>query len=494
MKKILFGLLIISSFVLAQKDDKMVLLSVKSDPTITFRIWFKVGSQDDPKGKEGLAYLTSRLITEGGTEKLSYEQVIEELFPIAASISVSSSTEMTIVSGRTHIDNIDKYYNLFIQHILSPGFSEKEFNRLKAEQLNYIKTTLRYSSDEELGKAVLYNSIFEGTSYGHIPEGTISSVESITLNDVKNFYKKYFNRNNFIIGLGGNFDDALKTKIQNDMKKLPDGQENNAVKPSPKKIDGLNIVIVEKKANATAISMGFPINVLRGEDDWYPLALATSWFGEHRNSSSHLYQVIREKRGLNYGDYAYIEHFPGAGFSLQPPVNASRKQQIFEIWIRPVPNETRHFVLRAALREFDKLIANGLNDNDFGLTKNFLSKYILHFAPNTNRRLAYKLDDKFYGIKENHLEKYASKLKNMKHDDVNKVIKKHLQNENMVIVFITENGEELKESLVNNFESPITYSTPKSEDILNEDLNIINYKLKIEPSKVKIVRVEDLFN
>ena len=94
--------------------------------------------------------------------------------------------------------------------------------------------------------------------------------------------------------------------------------------------------------------MGFPIQVLRGSKDWYALAIANSWLGEHRNSSGRLYNVIREARGLNYGDYSYLEHFPNAGQRFLPPQNVARRQQIFEIWIRPVPNETRHFALRAA--------------------------------------------------------------------------------------------------------------------------------------------------
>ncbi len=113
------------------------------------------------------------------------------------------------------------------------------------------------------------------------------------------------------------------------------------------------------------------------------LPIANSWLGEHRNSSSHLYQVIREERGLNYGDYSYIEYYPGGGGFTVPPQNVARRQQIFEIWIRPVPNETRHFALRAALREFQKLVDNGLTENEFQLTRGFLSKYALHYAATT---------------------------------------------------------------------------------------------------------------
>ena len=62
------------------------------------------------------------------------------------------------------------------------------------------------------------------------------------------------------------------------------------------------------------------------------------------------YQIMREERGLNCRDYAYIEHFP-LGYARQFPPNVARHQQIFQVWIRPVPNETRVFAFRAALRE-----------------------------------------------------------------------------------------------------------------------------------------------
>ena len=71
-------------------------------------------------------------------------------------------------------------------------------------------------------------------------------------------------------------------------------------------------------------------------DDFYALWLAASWLGEHRNPISHLYQLIREKRGLNYGDYAYIEAFPRGMYQFFPDPNIARQQQLFEVWIRPV--------------------------------------------------------------------------------------------------------------------------------------------------------------
>jgi len=56
-------------------------------------------------------------------------------------------------------------------------------------------------------------------------------------------------------------------------------------------------VLVEKPGESTAISFGYPMDLHRGSRDFYALWLANSWLGEHRNSVSHLYQVIREVAG-----------------------------------------------------------------------------------------------------------------------------------------------------------------------------------------------------
>ena len=63
---------------------------------------------------------------------------------------------------------------------------------------------------------------------------------------------------------------------------------------------------------------------------------------------SHLYERIREVRGMNYGDYAYIEAFPRGMFQFFPDPNIARRAQIFEIWIRPVAPENAHMALRIA--------------------------------------------------------------------------------------------------------------------------------------------------
>ncbi|MEX1275948.1 MAG: pitrilysin family protein [Bacteroidota bacterium] len=473
-------------------NDNLVLLPVPNDPTISFRIWFKAGSQNDPKGKEGLAEIVASMLTEAATTKNSYEQILEKLYPLAASYSNTMNAELTVITGRTHKDNLRDYYPLLIDAILAPAFKQEDLDRLKSQALNYLENTLRYSSDEELGKAVLYNDVFAGTPYGHITTGTIEAVKSITLEDVRGFYRKYYTRDNLVIGVGGGYEPALIEQLKTDLNQLPAGSVAEVPKPQPNPISGFQVFMVEKDAPATAISMGYPMNILRGTKDWYALAIANSWLGEHRNSSSHLYQVIREERGLNYGDYSYIEHYPGGGQRQLPPQNVGRRVQLFEIWIRPVPNETRHFSLRAALREYRNLVENGMTQGDFDLTRNFLKKYVLNYAQTTMERLGYALDDKYYGIKGSHLDMFREMMDKLTVGEVNEAIKRHWQYGNMQIAIITKDAEAFKKALVEDSPSPITYATPKSDHVMKEDVEIVKFPVKVMPEHIRILPVTDL--
>ena len=500
MKRILFITLIFifcgtALFTSCQKamDKNMVLYPVQDDPTVSFRLWFKVGSQNDPAGKEGLAALTAAMITQGATQLHSYEDIMEMLYPMAASINSQVDKEMTIIFGRTHKDNLPAYYDILKEVVMKPAFKEDDFNRIKTDLLNYLEKSLRYSDDEELGKEVLSEFIFRGTPYQHIEEGHISSLKSITLQDVNDFYARYYTRDNLVIGLGGGYSEDFVRQARNDFNLLPAGSVAPPPKPSPEPINGFQILIVEKEASATAISFGYPINVLRGSKDYYALAIANSWLGEHRNSSSHLYQVIRETRGLNYGDYSYIEHFPNGGQRQFPPPNVARRQQIFQIWIRPVPNYAKLFAFRAAVRELQKLVDNGMNEEDFELTRKFLKNYVLHYAPTTMMKLGYAIDDRFYGINGHHLDIFRKMLDELTLDDVNRAIKRHLQYKDMKVVFVTNEAEKLKDLLVNNTPSPIEYSNPKSDEILAEDKEIASYPISVTPENVTIIPVEKVF-
>ena len=461
-------------------------------PLISMRIQFLTGSVDDPKGKEGLAALTAAMLAQGGSRELSYDQIVAQFYPMAAEFRAQVDKEMTTFAGQTHIDNLDKYYGLISQMLLEPGFREDDFKRLKDDAINFLKVNLRQSNDEELGKERLYNIIYAGHPYEHHSVGTVSGLENITLDDVKNFYKQNYTRTNLVLGLSGGFDTKFSNKLESDFAKLPKGAKITRKFPAPQLADGMKIDIVQRETRATAISLGFPISVNRADKDYAALALVASYFGQHRSSNSYLYGRLRELRGLNYGDYAYIEYFPRGMFQFEPDPNLARQQQIFQIWIRPVEPPNANFTLRAALYEYDKLVKNGLSKKDFESTKQFLMKYINILTQTKDDELGYALDSSYYGISDFN-QSMKQNLSKLTLEEVNNAIKKHLTTDKMRVVIITKDAEGLKKEIVENQPGKITYASPKPQEILDEDKTISVFPIPVKSENVTITPVDEIF-
>jgi zinc protease len=463
-------------------------------PLITFRIQFLTGSIDDPEGKEGLASLTAAMLAQGGSKNQTYEQIVEQFYPMATGFGWQVDKEMTTFTGQTHVDNLPKYYGLIRQMLLEPGFRNEDFTRLKEEAVNFLKVNLRESNDEELGKERLYNIIYAAHPYEHHSRGTVSSLEKLTIQDVKDFYAENYTQANLVTGLSGGFDTKFSKQLTTDFQKLPKGARMMRKIGEPKLENGLKIDIVKRETRATAISLGFPIPINRTSGkDYAALSVVASYFGQHRSSNSYLYGRIRELRGLNYGDYAYIEYFPRGMFQFEPDPNLARKFQIFQIWIRPVEPQNAHFALRATLYEYHKLVENGMSPEAFEGTREFLSKYVNILMQTKDAELGYALDSRFYGIGD-----YNSFMKNelskLTLQDVNNAIRKYFgDNDTMRVVMITKDAEGLRDAILNNKPSPITYQAPKPQDILDEDKVISTYPIKLRPQDVTITPVSSVF-
>jgi len=471
-----------------------ILMPVPTDPTISFSIWFDVGSQDDPAGKEGLAYLTGQMMADASTETNVYEKILEKLYPIASDYGIRVDREMTTLTGRTHRDNLDTFEALFTDAFLRPAFSDNDFQRIKSDTINYLENALRYASDEELGKAALNQMIFAETSYAHPPEGSVESLNEISLTNVRAFYRRHFTARNATLALGGGFDNSLVERLQQSLAALPAAAPPPSPNVEPPAWQGQRVLLVDKPQADVSISFGFPIDVHRGERDFYALWIANSWLGEHRNQASHLFKVIRELRGLNYGNYSYIEAYPEGGRRTMPPVNVARRHQFFEVWIRTLPNHQAHFALRAAIRELSILVEHGMNEEDFELTRSFLKKYVLHFAKTANERLGYSVDDKFYGIEgEGHLAQFRQFMDELTLDDVNSAIRRHLRADNLKIAIVTGEAQALSESLAMDTASPLEYASPKPAEITDEDAEIAVFPLEISPNEITIVPVDEMF-
>ncbi len=517
MKKYLIILsVIIGLFACAEKSPVVkntIELPLSNSNKIVVKLMFHNGSIADPAGKEGLTYMTANLVAQGGTQDRSYNDIQDALYPMAAGYYASVDKEVTIFTFSFHQDFSEQFYPILRDVILKPAFDESDFSRLKLNQQNYVDQVIRASSDEEYSKKALEDLLFRGSNYQHMKQGKSESVKNLTIEDVKKHYSEFFTQNNLWVGIAGNYTKDFLGRLQSDLSQLPAVNPNVPAPGKARQPNGIEVEIIAKdNAFGSAIFTGFPLNLTRGSDDFAALMVANSYLGEHRKSYSKLYQEIRQKRSMNYGDYSYIEWYENGGGNMLPVPGVPRTSNYFSIWIRPVQIAKQlqqqyeelknvkighaHFAMRMAIAELNKLVTDGLSNEDFEATRGFLRSYTKLYVQTPAKQLGFLMDSKFYG-RENYIKELDGLLAQMTVEDVNKAIKKYWQTENMFITIVTDKSEAepLAESFKKNLSSPMSYSNlvksglPK--EVLDKDKAVQDLKLNV--SSVKIVNSADTF-
>ncbi len=262
--------------------------------------------------------------------------------------------------------------------------------------------------------------------------------------------------------------------------------------PVPASITHNRATLLQKDTRSVAWSFGYPIDVKRGDPDFSALLVMQSWLGQHRESAGRLFARMREIRGLNYGDYAYIEYFPRGMFRFEPEPNLARHQQIFQVWIRPVESPNAVFALRLALFELNKMIKDGIPPAEFEKTRSFLTKYVNLLTKTKSAELGYAIDSAYYGI-PNYNEYLRAGLAKLTVADVNTAIRKHLRAENLEIVGVAKDTDSLTAALTGEAATPMHYNTTKPQEVVDEDKIVERWPLHLSKDNVRVVPVETVF-
>jgi hypothetical protein len=205
---------------------------------------------------------------------------------------------------------------------------------------------------------------------------------------------------------------------------------------------------------------------------------------------------------MNYGDYSYIEPYPNGSATQDRPVNFSRRSNLFEIWIRPISmtapgtlHQRTLFATRAAWRELDKLVANGLPEDQIERTRRYLHDFTLNYGSTVSRRLSYAVDDVFYGLGpgNGYLESIRPALAALDKATVDAAVEKHLGYSGMYVVFITSDAEAVKELILSGRPTPITYAGQQPPEVLQEDIEIAAYPIEVAPEDIRIMDISEVF-
>jgi len=484
-----------------------------ASPLYEVQIMVLAGSAEDPRGKEGTASLVGRMLIEGGfgdpKNPVTKEKLAEITRPwgYAAYPQVRVDKETTTFTMEVPRDVFPQFVARVLKPMLTqPLFLQAELERIRKEALVGIQSGLRFEQQEQLGLTALDDWVLGDTDWklAHPAQGTVEGLTAVTRNDLVNFFQILYPLAKVATTVPAERIQELRSTLP-EAPKLVEPLVVQEEKSRESPVGHHLLIIAQPNAIATGLHLGFPIPLRRGDPDYWPLFVASTFFGAHRDNIGRLYKDIREERGYNYGDYSYIEYYAARPYAFFPPPGTPREEQYFSMWIRPVGHQYAHFILKAMTWELDNLLKNGMTPEQVEAAKQKARTLYLNYAESKSRQLGYRLDDMFYGMKDHgYLTDMLANVDKLTAEQVNVAIRKYLQVANLKYVIVT--NESVAQKLADDIatDTNVVSKTreeyhitdpvpPEKQKMLAEDDEWKAYKLNIPRENISIVKAEQMF-
>ena len=223
-------------------------------PMMTMMIEFDAGTRRDPKGKEGLAELTARCLSQG-TKELTAPEFDQKVDFMGSSVGVSAERDYATAGMTTLKKYQGETLQLMAGILTEPGLRDDDIARKRAEQVAEIKAAEEqpgYTADVEFTK-----DLFGDRPYGHPGAGSPDSVGKLTNDDVRGFYRDYYKLGNAIIAVAGDVNaDEVKASLEKSLAGLAGTVEPQA-EPSPINVaPGLGVKLIDRDVMQANIIMG----------------------------------------------------------------------------------------------------------------------------------------------------------------------------------------------------------------------------------------------
>ncbi|MFM2285167.1 MAG: hypothetical protein RLZZ543_664, partial [Bacteroidota bacterium] len=387
-------------------------------PVVSMLISFPAGHAAEDPAKAGVANMLTDLMNES-TMKYSSEEMTTELEKLGSEISISSDRENVYVNVFSLKKNLTRTLELLQEKLFHPKFDEEEFNTAKSQNVAAIDnnaTRAATIADNVYSKLLYGNHIF-----GIPVVGTKKTLESITLQDVKNYYAAHIIPANAKLVSVGQISQPELTAAVPFLTSWTGPKSAPEIKhPAFPKMGATTVYFINKdKAPQSEIRIGYISLPYDVDGEFYRAGVMNYTLGGNFNSRINL--TLREKKGYTYGARTSFSgsHFKGP-FTASAGVKAEKTDSS----------------LMDFFAEMSAYRAAGITPEELNFTKNSLGqrdalKYETPFqkAMFLQNLLVYKLD-------KNYIDKQGAILNSLTKQDIDGLAKRYLPLEKMVIVVV----------------------------------------------------------
>lgn len=415
-----------------EKVSGIDLITIKTGvkEIVTFTGSFIAGDYYSPKGNAAVADLTAQMLNKGTINNDKFA-LADKLALLGAEISFGSGTHTVTFNGQCLKKDVNEVMSLLAEQLRYPAFNKDEFEKLKTQTAGALKQALENTNTQAYNE--INRILFPEGHPNHPPQTQqiIDDIKKTSLDEIKNFYKKYYGPESMIMVAVGDIDkDVLDKAISTYFGGWSGGVKAGNFTPA-QKVNGRESIVTIKDKASTTLMIGETTQLKKSDPEYLPLHVANYILGG--NFSARLMQKVRDDEGLTYGIYSFHtgDIYSDGALYIQGAFNPALLEKGLE--------STKNLVL--------KWIKDGVTAEELANKKStIIGQFKVQLSTTTgiaNQVLSFVQR----GFDADFIDKYPKLVEALTLDQVNNAIKDHIKPENLVFVMsgsIDENGNPLK--------------------------------------------------
>ncbi len=397
-------------------------------PTIHLQVLIRAGAAMDPPPLLGLANLVAELLPQG-TAQRDAAQISQQIESVGGSLSASAEADYATIRLSILKKDLPLGLSILSDILLNPGFDQKEIGRKVSE----LKARLKRMEEDprQVAQKAFAQKLYGPHPYAHPPEGSLSTLSSITREDIVGFFHAYYRPNNVSILIVGKISlEEGSRMIQEGLKEWKPAPILRPSQVQPPALTGPVIEKIDRPISQASIVWGH-LGIARSNPDFYALQVMNYILGGG-GFVSRLVDIIRDNLGLTYGISSHFDARENTG-SFQ--IAMETKSQNTNQALSEISKEIHHF------------LEKGISPTELSEAKAYLTGSF-PLRMDTNAKLVRLLTAvEFYGLGLDFPERYPELINQVTADEVRRVARTYLKPEKFLLVVVGKQKEiQLKDS------------------------------------------------
>ncbi len=395
-------------------------------PLVRASALIRTGSVFDPPGLSGLAELTAKVLRNGGTLFQPPQTINQALEMTGAQIEFSMEMEWGSASLFARKQDFPRVLSIFADLLMDPGFDPSQVDLAKKARIE----TIRRSNDnpEEIAYREFRRALYRGNPRGGI--STLESIEQIQRGDLIAFYRKFFQPNNILLGISGDF---RKKEMIESLEKAFHGWSRALVEvpfiPLPSPQEGKSIYYASKDLPQSTILLGH-LSLPLDHPDYFSFQVLNFILGG-AGFNSRLTQEIRSDQGLAYAVGSFYRGRVGYG--------------VFGTFCQTKSRST-HKVISLLYEIIEGMKKSPPGSEVLDWAKNALINQFIFSFTSSAEVAQQQMKLEYDGLPPDYLEKYQERVSAVTLDDLSRAAREHLHPEKSILMVVGK-GEDFEQPL-----------------------------------------------